>query len=204
MKNYNKRYVLALDPSGNFMEGKGTTGWCVFDCLDDRVTIVGEIAAATVLSFEEHWAAHLALIDSVVTRYGIENVHIVIEDYLLYQSKAQSQTNSRMETPQLLGVLKFHCWLNHVSYTMQTASEVKERWSNKILQYRGYIKQDGRGFEIPLGHKPLSRHSLDAIRHAAHYATFKNVKENSDVKRQEDNCTPVRRSPLQTRSAAKR
>ena len=204
MKNYNKRYVLALDPSGNFLEGKGTTGWCVFDCLDDRVTIVGEIAAATVLSFEEHWAAHLALIDSVVTRYGVENVHIVIEDYLLYHSKAQSQTNSRMETPQLLGVLKFHCWMNSIDYSLQTANEVKERWANEVLQHKGYIKKDGRGYESPLGHKPLSRHSADAVRHAVHFATFKNAKEQSNVRQTENDSNPVRRAPLQTRSPAKR
>ena len=23
--------ILALDPSGNFKEGKGTTGWCLLD-----------------------------------------------------------------------------------------------------------------------------------------------------------------------------
>ena len=204
MKNYNKRYVLGLDPSGNFLEGKGTTGWCVFDCLDNRVTIAGEIAAATVLSFEEHWAAHLALIDSIVTRYGVKNVHVVIEDYLLYHSKAQSQTNSRMETPQLLGVLKFHCWMNNIDYSLQTANEVKERWANEVLQHKGYIKKDGRGYEIPLGHKPLSRHSADAVRHAVHFATFKNAKEKSNVEPVRDYNPPVRRAPLQARGAAKR
>ncbi len=182
MKNFNKRYILALDPSGNFHEGKGTTGWCVFDCLDRRVTVVGEVAAGRYTCLEEHWSAHLDLIDKFVERYGSENVHIVFEDYLLYQKKAISQTNSRMETPQLLGVLKYHCWVNGVEYNLQPANEVKLRWENDVLQYKGYIKKDGKGFELPVGHKALSRHVLDSVRHAVHYATFKNSKENQNAK----------------------
>ena len=45
----NSRYVLALDPSGAYKEGKGTTGWCLFDNetkqiakVADYVVLVGE------------------------------------------------------------------------------------------------------------------------------------------------------------------
>ena len=41
MKKYN--YVLALDPSGNFHEGKGTTGYCLLDANENKIIEYGYI-----------------------------------------------------------------------------------------------------------------------------------------------------------------
>lgn len=174
MTNYNKRYILAFDPSGSYNEGKGTTGWCVFDCQDNRVSTAGMLSAATYACFEEYVAAHVDLIKNFIERYKATYIHVVIEDYLLYESKARTQINSHMETSQLIGVLKYCCWCNSIEYTMQPASEVKTRWTNDILCYKKFIRKDSRKFELPVGHKEVNKHMLDSIRHAVHYATFKN------------------------------
>ena len=36
----NARYVLALDPSGSYYEGKGHTGWCLLDQETNKIVAV--------------------------------------------------------------------------------------------------------------------------------------------------------------------
>ena len=61
-----------------------------------------------------------------------------------------------------------------VPLLLEPASEVKTRWANNILNYKGYIKKSGRGYTIPNVKCPdVTRHCLDAVRHAVHVATFR-------------------------------
>lgn len=172
----NYKFILGLDPSGNFYEGKGTTGWCIFNTLDNRVIKAGSISAKDFENQEGYWFAHMDLITDTNKKYK-KKLIIVMEDYMLYASKAKDQINSRMETPKLIGILQLHCYSNGIPYVMQTASEVKKRWTNVILHYKGYIKEYKRGYTIPGTKEKIDRHCLDSIRHAVHYATFKNEKE---------------------------
>ena len=94
---------------------------------------------------------------------------------MLYKSKAEAQTNSKMETPKLIGVIEFYCTKHAIPYILQPAHEVKNRWNNVILMYKKYIKKEGRNFYAGLLYqKKVDKHAIDAIRHAVHYATFKN------------------------------
>lgn len=169
----NYKFILALDPSGNYTEGKGTTGWCVFNALDDKVIKAGSISASDFTTKECYWQAHLDLISKMQKQYK-SNLIVVIEDYLLYASKAKDQINSRMETPKLIGIVQLFCYGKGIPYWMQNASEVKLRWENKILHYKGYIIEYKRGYAIPQTKDKIDRHCLDSIRHAVHYANFKN------------------------------
>lgn len=165
------RSILALDPSGSFHEGKGTTGWCIFDCFTNRVITAGSIFAKDYTDMCAYWQANLDLIS---TQYR-PGMIIVCEDYLLYANKAAEQTNSRMETPKLIGCVQLHCWQHELPYYMQTAGEVKTRWANDILHYKGFIKKHGRSFKPVCDHdETATHHSIDAVRHAVHYATFRN------------------------------
>ena len=167
--------ILALDPSGSFYEGKGTTGWCLFDANLMTCIETGSIFAKDYVSMEAYWDAVLQLVITYTTPTTI----LVCEDYLLYATKTTEQINSRMETPKLIGVLQHACWTANIPYYMQTAGEVKNRWANEILAYKGYIVKRGRSW-VPAtgGCATYTHHSLDAIRHAVHYATFRN-KEKS-------------------------
>ena len=100
------RYILAIDPSGNFKEGRGTTGWCLFDIKTNKIIKFGVITAADYKDQFKYWDAHITLIDSL-SGYKPE---VVMEDYLLYSNRAEAQTNSRLETPQLLGIIKYEVW----------------------------------------------------------------------------------------------
>lgn len=166
-------FILALDPSGSYTEGKGTTGWCVFDTKGKKLTLGGFLTATSYDKMEIYWHAHLDLIQEYYKRYG-KRMIIVIEDYLLYATKAQDQINSKMETPKLIGILQHYCWLKQIPYHMQTASEVKTRWTDEILEHKGYIKHKGRNCIVPESGDILNKHSRDSVRHAVHYATFKN------------------------------
>ena len=169
------RYILALDPSGSFNEGKGTTGWCIFDTETNTFITVGSIYAKHYSTMEQYWKSVLHLLDWA---FEYKNTIVVCEDYLLYATKLQDQINSRMETPKLIGCIQLYCYEHQIKYHMQTASEVKKRWANNILLHKGYIKVNKPNHYVPTSGalQQYSHHSLDAIRHAIHYATFKNKK----------------------------
>lgn len=161
-------YILALDPSGNFNEGKGITGWCLYDANTKKIAKYGIINAEKFTTRTEYWKAHIDLLDSL-SGYGFV---LVIEDYLLYANRATSQINSRFETPQLIGVLGYECSLRNIKIVFQTASAVKTRWTPAILVRKNIIQERKGRFYID--NNLLSNHTLDAIKHAIHYATFNN------------------------------
>lgn len=163
-------HILSLDPSGAFDEGKGTTGFCLMQ-RDRTILRIGSIFAKEYKSNHLYWNAHLALIHELWTEFP--DLTLVAEDYLLYASEAASQINSRFETVQLIGVLKHYCFSTKIPIYLQTASEVKRRWANNVLELKGIIKKKGRGFCTASG-QPIDRHAIDSIRHAMHYTTFYN------------------------------
>ncbi len=166
-RKYLSRFILAFDPSGNFNEGKGTTGWCLYDTETKRIAKFGAIKAIKYNSLEDYWDAHLKLIED----FNGYDMTIVIEDYRLYSNRTDSQINSQLETPKLIGVLQYECYLRGLEVTLQTAALVKKRWADNILVHKGLVRQEGYCYFI--GEIKLTEHSRDAIRHAIHHATFR-------------------------------
>lgn len=166
MLKMRNRFVLAFDPSGNYNEGKGTTGWCLYDTQTNNIAKFGVIKAAKYNSLMDYWNAHIKLIDDLAG-YAIT---VVIEDYLLYSNRSDSQINSRFETPKLIGVLQYELYLRGIKVVFQNAALVKNRWADHILEHKNLIQRQGNAHII--GEITLSDHSKDAIRHAVHYATF--------------------------------
>ena len=165
-------YILALDPSGNFEEGKGTTGICGFACKNNCIDKLADIHASAFDSKEDYWQAHIEFIKHVLDI--LPNTIVVIEDFTLDPRRALQQSHSKMETPKLIGILQLYCQQNNIPYKMQRASEVKTRWADHILEYKHYIVKKNRMYYLPEHTKPISRHCKDAIRHAVHFATFYN------------------------------
>ena len=165
------RYILGIDPSGNFVEGKGITGWCVFDKQLDKVIHCGSIRATEAACQQAYWHAHTVMIKHFTTEYKGQ-LCVSIEDYVLYSHQAKAQINSAMETSQLIGVIKMHCWLGMVPLYIRTASQVKKRWTDGILCHKEYIHKVGNGYFVECRAKVLCDHERDAIRHAVHCATF--------------------------------
>lgn len=150
--------IFALDPSGSFDEGKGTTGTCLLN--HNKEVSTASIRAKDYVNAESYWDAHLAAIDSIMATNRKDCI-VVVEEYFLYASKAQDQINSRMETCRLLGLIQWHCYKKNYPIFFQRASEVKNRWGDDLLRKR---------LELP----KVNRHEMDAVRHAMHYYTFRN------------------------------
>lgn len=156
--------ILAIDPSGNFNEGKGTTGWALFT-EDRKIISCGQILAENFDTKFDYWNAIIWLpkhLDVDVT---------VIEDFLLYESRAKSQINSRFETPKIIGLLEYTLWANEKQYALQRAVDVKNRWTDEILVKNGVIQKKGNKYYA--GGVLTSGHIRDAIRHGMHYITYK-------------------------------
>jgi hypothetical protein len=157
--------TLALDPSGNFTEGKGTTGWAVISSEGPTIISCGQVLAENYSNKFDYWRAILNIIDNTKFDY------LVIEDFLLYKSKAQSQINSRFETPKIIGIIEMYCNNANKPCEFQRAVDVKNRWTDDILVHKGYIQKKGNRYFA--GGVLISEHIRDAIRHGIHYVTFK-------------------------------
>lgn len=172
-------YILAIDPSGNFEEGKGTTGTCLFNVAANQIEFVQDIRASDYKTKEEYWQAHINYIKLIRSQYG--ELCVVIEDFTLDPRRAMQQSHSKMETPKIIGILQLYCKQKGLPYKMQRAVEVKNRWADHILEYKKYIVKKNRMYYIAhdyfVENKPISRHCKDAIRHAVHYHTFYNKEE---------------------------
>lgn len=166
-------FILALDPSGSFHEGKGTTGWCILEEASQKITSTGNISALSYDYMEAYWQAHTTLLSQTNKKYQ-NRLIVVIENFLLYNHKAKAQVNSELETSKLLGVLQYYCWIHKIPYAMQNASEVKNRWNDKILHYKQYLTKHKNKLVVPHNKEKIDRHCKDAIRHAVHYSTFRN------------------------------
>lgn len=177
MSNYKIRYVLGIDPSGNFYEGKGITGWCVYDRKRDKIVKCGSIQASQAKTQLAYWYAHIEMIRSITEQYKEDGVVVSMEDYVLYSRQAKAQINSAMETSQLIGVVKMRCWLYNIPLFMRTASRVKSRWTDNILCNKGYLRKSGSSFFVDCKNHATCDHERDAIRHAVHCATFELEKE---------------------------
>lgn len=155
--------VLAIDPSGNFNEGKGVTGWALMD-TKHNIIACGQIRAKEFNTRNDYWNSVINLITQLNPKY------LVVEDFLLYASKASAQINSRFETVKLIGVIEY-LFTNKLDIHLQRAVDVKNRWKDSILVANEYISQvNNRYYSSGV---LTSDHMRDAIRHAVHFITFK-------------------------------
>lgn len=163
--------ILAIDPSGNFTEGKGTTGWSL---LDENLKIItcGQKLAIEYTKKEEYWKDILALITELKPDI------LVVEDFLLYASKSNSQINSRFETPKLIGIIELYAYNRDIPIYLQRAVDVKNRWTDEILVNKNIIsKVNNRYYASGV---MISEHIRDSIRHGVHFIKYKLKKGNQN------------------------
>lgn len=172
MTNY-VRYVIGVDPSGAFHEGKGTTGLAVYDISNDRIVQVDTVAATEYACLEKYLLANLKAIMNLYNQYSKLGVTVVsIEDFLVYATHAASFTNSKMETCQLIGLLRCELYKQKIKFYMRPASSVKQRWAERILVAKGYITKRGASYYWNDRAQPLATHERDAMKHAIHCGMF--------------------------------
>jgi hypothetical protein len=153
---------IAFDVSGNFHEGKGTTGICISE--DGEINELKEIKASDFTSMELYWLAH----SEFILEEGPD--HVTFEGYKLYNHKgkeAKIQANSQLETPQMLGALRLHCFQFGIPYNLQFASEIKNRWREEVLVRLGLLTEKGGRFYW--NGESTNLHKRDALKHALHF-----------------------------------
>lgn len=159
--------ILTLDPSGNFSkkEGDGTTGWAIFE--DGELKDFGDVSAQSYHKMEAYWEGISDLIDLSV---GL----VVCESYRLFAGKAAAQSNSLMETPQLIGYLRMHCYKWQIPIVFQDPKD-KLRVTDPILVRQGVFELKGRKHYCM--ERPTNLHMRDAIRHGIYFLKYGKVKE---------------------------
>ena len=167
-----KPFILGIDPSGSFKEGKGTTG---FALLGPGCAIVEHeiVEAKNYKSQINYWIGVIKYIEIVIEYVHSLNKELVlsVEDYVLYTASAKAQINSEMETSKLIGAITLMAHQRGVPMYIRSASQVMNRWSNKILVHKDIIRTKGTRF-VDVHGEYINRHSLDAIRHAVHCHHF--------------------------------
>ena len=101
---------------------------------------------------------------------------VVLEGYRLYNHKgmsAKTQSNSILETPQLIGVIRYHCHLKELPVTVQYAVQVKNRWSDDVLIKSGNLIKKKNRYYLP-NDLLITNHERDAYRHLLHYLKYTN------------------------------
>jgi hypothetical protein len=157
--------VLCFDPSGNFHEGNGTTGWAYF--LDGELREFGQIKAINHTCLEEYFLAHR----SVIGHY--EPNEVVIEDYRLFGHKAKDQSWSALETPQLIGYMRMSCYTGMIDVIFQSPKD-KVRVADPQLERLGVIEKRPGGYYCL--DKITNLHQRDAIRHGVFYHRYRKGK----------------------------
>ncbi|MER2006301.1 MAG: hypothetical protein ABS939_02515 [Psychrobacillus sp.] len=156
--------IIALDPSGNHAsegEGSGTTGIAIYR---NGMIELRDIKASDYESTEHYW-------------YNILNIiiynnpdYVVFEGYKLYNHKgmsAQTQANSTLMTSQLIGAIRMVCFNKQIKTHTQFATDVKSRWADHILQYKGYLDKQNR-----FNDQQTNPHKRDSLRHLLHFMKY--------------------------------
>lgn len=153
--------VLCLDPSGNYKEGEGTTGWALF--VNGKLVEFGRVKAEHYSSQEEYWVAVSGLSSEFCPDV------VVCESYRLFEHKAKQQSWSELETPQLIGFLRIHCWYRSIKFVFQDPND-KIRVADEQLVKMGVLEKKGNKYYC-LG-RPTVIHERDAIRHGIFYHRY--------------------------------
>jgi hypothetical protein len=162
--------LLSFDPAGNFDEGKGTTGYAIF--IDGELGEFGAIKASDYPCKEAYWLAH----ENLILREWPDL--LLVESYKLFEHKAQSQSWSAMETPQLIGAMMMVAYKFNIPLVFQDPQQ-KQGVTDERLVKLGYFEKRGNRYYI--NGKPTIIHERDSIRHGIYYFRYGKGKQDATV-----------------------
>lgn len=148
--------VLAIDPSGNFKNGKGKTGLVLAKTHYGGYEIImhDTIDAKDFDTYIEYWQAHKDAIDP-------ELKHLVVENYMLYPHV--NQGFSYLETPRLLGIIEMDAHKKGIPVTFQMAKDTVG-YADDILVEKGILTKRSNRYYY-LDKEPYNDHERSALRH---------------------------------------
>jgi len=163
--------LLSIDPSGNFSEGKGKTGFTILTRDNDMYTFVfGTIKAEDFSTRADYWFAVAILI-------AVEKPNaVIVEDYRLYNTSstgAAVQSFSQLETPRLLGILEQTAQTNKVPLVFQMANATTAYSDDKLQKLGILIKEKNRWW---FRGKQVNDHERSSLRHLLRYLDKEGIK----------------------------
>jgi hypothetical protein len=164
--------TLAIDPSGNFTEGKGHTGIAGIEGNDWNTVFTKSVNASDYETRFDYWTA----VKKVIQDYVLEGtpIQIVIENYVV---RANGFTTGKMpETAMLIGVLVYFCDMYKIPMYFQSPSQAKTRFRDDLIpSYLPQMKVTG-GNRYYLGTKLTNDHERDALKHLLYFKRYKEYK----------------------------
>jgi hypothetical protein len=161
--------ILSIDPSGNFEEGKGKTGYCCFNGATKAI-VCGTIAAKDYDTRVDYWHE----VAKLIVKQPVDV--IIVEDYRLYNTAktgASVQSFSQLETPRLLGILETTAYNNGKKVVWQMAN-VTTPYSDDKLEKLGVIKKVKNRWYFK--ENALNDHERSALRHLLRYTDKEGIK----------------------------
>jgi hypothetical protein len=164
--------LLSFDPAGNWgkKEGMGTTGYAVF--VDGELEEFGSIKASDYPCIEAYWLAH----ENLILREWPDI--LLVESYKLFESKAQSQSWSTLDTPRLIGTMMMVAYKFNIHLVFQDPQQ-KQGVTDERLVKLGYFEKKGNRYYI--NGKPTIIHERDSIRHGIYYFRYGKGKQDATV-----------------------
>jgi hypothetical protein len=157
--------ILSIDPSGNFKEGKGKTGFVLLTIDKGKTDIkFGTIKAENYDLRIDYWFDIASLI-------ALEKPDVlIVEDYRLYNTAstgAAVQSFSLLETPRLLGVIEQVAHSNGIKEVVwQMANATTAYSDDKMIGLGMLTKEKGRYL---YNGKKVNDHERSALRHLLRY-----------------------------------
>lgn len=164
--------TIAIDPSGNFVEGKGHTGVACMLNEDTRSLVTKSISAKAFDDRHSYWQA---VLDNIQRVYESgQKLQVVIESYVM---RMNGFTVGKMpETAMLIGVLVFYCEQHNIPYYIQQPSQAKTRFKDELLtKYVLDLERRETG-KYYLRGKLINDHERDAIKHLLFFKKYKEFK----------------------------
>lgn len=162
--------ILAVDPSGSYQYGSGTTGWCLVEQETEKIIRLGQIKAKDFKTKDEYIEKHKELLE-----FKFDT--LVIENFILYPSSASSLYNQELETSEIVGIMDSLAKSLNKKVVRQRALNIKSALKKpEILMNIANKKQKQLLAEMISGriywtfdYKRISGHIVDSIRHAFYY-----------------------------------
>ena len=170
--------ILAVDPSGSFNYGSGTTGWCLVDKEKEKIIRLGAIKAKDFDKKDDYINKHKELLE-------FQFDTLVIENFILYPSSASSFYHQELETSEIVGIIESLAKSLGKEVVRQRAVDIKTALKKpNILMRLVNRKQKQLTAEVIAGrtywtfeNKRVSNHIVDSIRHAFYYINKKRKEE---------------------------
>lgn len=163
--------TIAIDPSGNFEEGKGHTGIAIIDDADWENVKVLSISAKDFPSRHAYWSE---IVQTLAKWCAGKPARVVVESYVTRMNGFTIGKQS--ETAMVLGVIVYELEELGVPFYFQAPSAAKTRFKDELLPkyYPKLVLDISTGKHRYLYDGTLiSDHIRDAMKHLLYFKRYK-------------------------------